>query len=133
MVICDIYVPDRLKPNFAEFTAIFKNVEVTNEDVGQYMQNLCENLNEFKTPRRSLIGSYFGKQIMLATPLLKWYLKHGLIINNITAFVQYDPIPVFREFAEKVAATRRKADCDEAGSAVGNTAKLIGKLFFFFK
>ena len=69
---------------------------------------------------------------MLATPLLKWYLNHGLIVNNITAFVQYKPIPVFQEFAEEVATTRRKADCDKIGTAAGNTAKLIGKLLFLF-
>ena len=32
-------------------------------------------------PCRLLIGSYFGKKIGLSTPLLKWYLNHGLVIS----------------------------------------------------
>ena len=68
---------------------------------------------------------------MLSTPLLKWYAEHGLIVSNITAFIQYDPVPVFHKFAEEVAATRRSTDSDKTGSATGNTAKLIGMLLFF--
>ena len=95
------------------------------------MKNVYQNLGEFKTPCRSLIGSYFGEQIMVATPLLQWYCTHGLVVDNITAFVWYKPVQCFRKFTEEVAATRRKADSDKVGTAAGNTAKLIGKLNIF--
>ena len=130
-VVCDICVPEPLKEYFAEMPPVFKNVEVSIEDIGPYMKNVCQNLGEFKMPRRSLIGSYFGKQIMVATPLLQWYYKHGLVVDNITAFVRYEPIPCFSKFTKEVAATRRKADFNKAGTAAGNTAKLIGKLNIF--
>ena len=70
-VVCDIRVPERLKDHFAEMTPVFKNVTVSIEDVGPYMKSVCEDLGKFKTTRRMLIGSYFGKQIMVASPLLK--------------------------------------------------------------
>ena len=66
-----------------------------------------------------------------ASPLLQWYYAHGLVIENITAFVRYEPITCFSKFTEEVAATRRKADVDQTGTAAGNMAKLIGKLNIF--
>ena len=126
--VCNIRVPETLKDYFAEMPPVFKNVEVTIDDVGPYMKNVCQNLGEFKTPRCSLIGSYFGEQIMVAMPLVQWYCAHGLVVDNITAFVRYEPVQCFGKFMEEVAATRRKADSDKAGTAARNTAKLIGKL-----
>ena len=91
---------------FAEMPPIFKNVEIPKQDVGPYMTAVCKKLDEFKMPHRSLIGSFFRKQIMLATPLLQWYLKHGLVIKNITAFICYEPVLCFKEFTDEVANAR---------------------------
>ena len=43
-VVCDIQVPDHLKDQFAEITPVYKNVDITTNDVGAYMQNICEHL-----------------------------------------------------------------------------------------
>ncbi len=51
---------------------IFKNADIKFEDNGEYMQNYH---NENDIPfhkRKKWIGSYFGKEILLYTPLLKW-------------------------------------------------------------
>ena len=56
-VVCDIRVLEMLKEYFAEMPPVFKNVEVWIEDIDPYMKNFCQNLGEFKTPRRWLIGS----------------------------------------------------------------------------
>ena len=94
--VCDIYVPENLKAYFAEMPPVFKNVKVTIDNVGPYMKNVCQKLGEFKTTRRSLIGSYFGVQIMVATPLIRWYCAHDVVVENITAFVRYDRFRVFK-------------------------------------
>jgi hypothetical protein len=130
-VVCDIRVPDALRNHFAEMTPVFKNVSVSIDDVGAYMKDVCENLGEMKTNRRMLIGSYFGTQIMVASPLLKWYYTHGLDVTNITAFIEYEPVRCFQDFTEEISEARRKADHDQSGTAAGNTAKLIGKVTFF--
>jgi hypothetical protein len=109
---------------------VFKNVDISIDDVSLYMRNVCQKLGEFKSSRRSLIGSYYGEQIMLATPLIQWYCDHGLLVDNITSFVRYDPIPCFRNFTEEVANARRKADIDQTGTAAGNTAKLVGNALY---
>ena len=127
-VVCDIHVPENLKTDFAEMPPIFKNVELSIEDVGPFMKNLCQNLGEFKTLQQSLIRSYFRHQVVAVSLLLRSYCAHGLIVDNVTAFVRYKPVPCFCKFTEKVAATRCKADDDKPGTAAGNAAKLIGEL-----
>ena len=51
---------------------IFKNAEIKFEDIGEYMQNYhTENDIPFNKGKK-LIGSYFGKEILLYTPHI-WY------------------------------------------------------------
>ena len=80
-VECDIHVPESFREYFKEMCPIFKNTEIRREDIGEFMKSYAEENNIMKQPRRSLIGSMIGKKIMLATPLLKWYLEHGLEVR----------------------------------------------------
>ena len=93
-------------------TPVFKNVDVYLDDVGEFMQEYAKQHNIKDIPPRLLIGSYFGKKIGLATPLLKWYLEHGLVITRIYTVVEYIPIAAFKHFAEQVAQARLDGDCD---------------------
>ena len=63
-------------------TPIFKNVDVCLNDLGELMQEYAKQHNIKDVPLLLLIGSYFGKKIGLSTPLLKWYLEHGLVITR---------------------------------------------------
>ena len=55
------------------------------------MKDYAEQHGIMKEPRRSLISSYFGRKILLATPLLQWYLNQGLEVTHIHEVMQYDP------------------------------------------
>jgi hypothetical protein len=57
-----------------------KNTEISREDIGKFMKTYVEE-NNMSQPRCSLIWSMVGKKILLATPLLKWYLEHGLEVR----------------------------------------------------
>ena len=83
LVECTIRVPEHLRQKFIEMTPIFKNIEVGREDISANMQRLAEERGYLPKPRRCLIGSYFGEKVLLATPLLKWYLKQGLEVTEI--------------------------------------------------
>ena len=63
---------------------------------------------------------------MLSTPLLKWYLEHGLVISEVFEIVQYKPVTPFREFGENIANCRRQGDKDPSKKVEGEAAKLIG-------
>ncbi|GMF22815.1 unnamed protein product [Phytophthora lilii] len=79
---CDIRTPEHLKQYFGEMTPIFKNVliDCTNESViGKHMFDHNEARKQSRAkPARKLIGSFFGEKILIYTPLLKWYLSHGM-------------------------------------------------------
>ena len=72
-------------------TPVFKNTEVSLKDVEKHMQEYAKQHYIKDVPFRLLIGSYFGKKIRLATPLLKWYLEHRLVITHIYTVVEYVP------------------------------------------
>ena len=94
-VKCDIECPDHLKEYFSEMTPILKNVDVCLDDVGEFMQEYAKQHNIKDVPCSLSIGSYFGKKIGLTTPLLKWYLEHGLVITLIYTTVEYIPNAAF--------------------------------------
>ncbi|OAJ45355.1 hypothetical protein BDEG_28502 [Batrachochytrium dendrobatidis JEL423] len=86
MIECDIAVPEHLKEHFAGMPPIFKNVEITCNDLSSDTQ---AHVNpNYKSNR--LVESMFGETMMFATKLLKWYLEHGLVVSNITFAVRYE-------------------------------------------
>ena len=44
VVECDIHVPDHLKPNFSEMCPIFKNTEISRDDIGEFMKEFAEEV-----------------------------------------------------------------------------------------
>ena len=74
---CDVDVPENLKDHYSQFPPVFKNVEVSLDDVGAYMKDLCKKSGFLQKPRRTLISSFFGKKVVLTTDQIKWYLKNG--------------------------------------------------------
>ena len=73
-----------------------------------------------------LIGSYFGKKIVLPTPLLKWYLNHGLVITHIYTAVKYIPNAALNSFMMHVAQARLDRDHDNDKALIAETMKLTG-------
>lgn len=103
----DIHVPDNLKEYFSEMTPIFKNTTVKHQDIGDYSQKYLEEQDQTFPDTRYLIGSMFGEKILLTTSLLRWYLKHGLVITKIHQFIQFNPKKCFQKFADNVSDDRR--------------------------
>jgi hypothetical protein len=123
---CDVTVPDYLKDYFSELQPIFKNTLVSKDDIGPFMKDYAERHKFMSQPRKTLVASYFGKQIVLATPLLRWYLAHGLVVSNITLMIEYNPKPCFETFADSVSDARRQGDSDESKTILADTYKLLG-------
>ena len=125
-VECNIRVPDHLKAKFSEMCPIFKNVEISRDDNGECMKNFGEEHGIMNRPRRSLIGSFYGEQILLATPLLKRYLDHGLEVTKIYQVIEYTPVPCFKPFGEAVSDAQRAGDVDPNKPIIADTMKLVG-------
>jgi len=89
------------------------------------MKQYAEENDIMRRPRRSLIGSLKGDNILLATPLLKWYLEHGLEVTKIYQVVEYTPKPCFKSFGDAVSAARRAGDADPSKAIIADTMKLV--------
>ena len=61
VLLCDIEAPAELKETFKEFCPIFKNVEVSRDDIVPFMKKFAEEAGVLQQPSRMLIGNYFGK------------------------------------------------------------------------
>jgi len=121
----DIHVPEQLKPKFSEMTPIFKNTNISIDDIGEDMKRFAEEHECMPRPRRSLIGSYRGDKILLATPLLQFYLEQGLVVTKVHQAIEWIAKPCFAPFGEFVSNARREGD--QGGSTVvAETAKTVG-------
>ena len=89
------------------------------------MKSFAEENDLMPQPRRSLIGSLHGEKILLATPLLKWYLQHGLHVTKIYQVVEFTPKAVFKPFGDAVSDARRAGDRNPDCAIIGDTMKLV--------
>ena len=126
MVECDVRVPDELQDYFSEMQPVFKNMSVTRDDIGPFMRQYAEEHDTLTKPRVMLVGSFRGVKILLATPLLRWYLAHGLVVDRVYQIIEYEPNPCFQRFGESVSAARRAGDEDPDKAIIADTMKLLG-------
>ncbi len=126
----DIHVPDSLIEYFSEMPPIFKNTVVKYEDIGNFMQNFLKDTNRTFKDTRYLIGSMFGNKILIITPLLVWYLNHGLVVTKVHQLIEFSPSRCFKQFADRVSNDRRAGDRNPSLKAIADTSKLIGNSFY---
>ncbi|KAL5262388.1 hypothetical protein ACHWQZ_G007942 [Mnemiopsis leidyi] len=126
----DLHVPDSLKEYFSEMPPIFKNTVVKHEDIGVFMQDFLKERNREFRDTRYLIGSMFGDKILIITPLLLWYIDHGLVVTRIHQLIEFKPSKCFKTFADRVSNDRRAGDRDPSMKAIADTSKLIGNSFY---
>lgn len=74
----------------------------------------------------NLVGALSAEKKMLYSPLLKWYLDHGLKIRAVHRTVDYVPQKAFKRFVEKVTENRRKVDQNTELALLAKVFKLLG-------
>lgn len=121
----DIRLPDHLKDKFSEVCPVFKTTNISRVDIGDFMKTFAEEDNIMAQPRRSLIGSMKGEKILLATPLFKWYLEHGLEVTKVHQVIEFTPEPCFKPFGDAVLDARRAGDADPRKAIITDTMKLL--------
>ena len=94
------------------------------------MRSYCEETGQLPTPRGMLISSYFAVKTLLATPLLKWYLKMGLVVTRVYLMLQYQNQQCFLQVTTDVANKRRAADKDPSQKLAGESAKLLANSIY---
>ena len=69
---------------------------------------------------------------MLATPLLKWYLEHGLEVTRVHQVVEFTPDPCFKPFGDSVSDARRAGEADLRKAIIADAMKLASFIVSFF-
>ena len=127
----DIEVPEQLLDKFSEFSPLFVLSEVPEDQISQHMQDYKINTGRKKIKNnKKLLGVMKAEKILLYSPLLKWYLNHGLQVTKIHKYISYTPGRPFKWFPEEVSGARRAADQDKNKRQLGDTAKLKGNSFY---
>jgi hypothetical protein len=137
MVEVDIEVPDRwpeyfshpvMTPHeyFREMSPLFCTTDVPFDVIGEHMQDHVRKHELSAAPRRLLVGGMKARQMLIATPLLKWYLEHGMVVTKIYQVVEYQQQRCFQDFVKEVSDARRRGDVDKNTTILADTMKVIG-------
>ena len=127
----DLEVPDQLRDKFSEFSPLFILAEVPGEQIPQHMKDHQINTGRKKIKNnKKLLGVMKAEKIVIYSPLLKWYLNHGLQVTKIHRYISYTSSRPFKWFPEEVSSARRDADNDKNKKQLGDTAKLKGNNFY---
>ena len=127
----NIEVPEQLLDKFSEFSPLFILSEVPEDQIPQHMQDYKINTGRKKIKNnKKLLGVMKAEKILLYSPLLKWYLNHGLQVTKIHKYISYTSGRPFKWFPEEVSGARRAADQVKNKKQLGDTAKLKGNSFY---
>ncbi len=130
IVECDISVPDHLREDFADFPPIFKHAAVDIESIGPKMRDYCLERDILSRPRKLLISSFHTQKQWFLSPMIKWYIEHGLIVHKIYRLLEFDKESPFLDIVNEITENRRRADKDPKYKTLGDTYKLIGNSIF---
>lgn len=111
---------------FEEMCPLFCTTEVPFESIGSHMQQHAEKHGLSTKPRKLLVGGMKAECLLLASPLLKWYLEHGLMITKIHQIVEFTKSSCFKDFVDNVTDDRRKGDVDKSQELKSSLSKLVG-------
>ena len=127
----DIEVPEQKRKRFSEFCPLFVISEVSEEQIPQHMKDYKINTGrKMIKNNKKLLGVMKAEKILLYSPLLKWYLNHGLQVTKIHRYISYTSGRPFKWFPEEVSSARRDADNNKNKKQLGDTAKLKGNSFY---
>ena len=125
-VLADVTTPDHVRENFGSFLfpPIVRRMDIDGSNMSEYMKNVCRQEDE-EMKFNTLAQTYNCKQELLITPLVKLYMDRGMIISNVTKFIQYTAGRGLRPFVQKVVEMRTEAK-KSGDDAKSLTAKLFG-------
>ena len=107
----DIEVPEQKRKRFSEFCPLFVISEVPEDQIPQHMKDYKINTGrKMIKNNKKLLGVMKDEKILIYSPLLKWYLNHGLQVTKIHRYISYTSGRPFKWFPEEVSSARRDAD-----------------------
>ena len=127
----DIEVPNELYDKFSEMPPLFVVHETPDCSIPEEIK-ICKEKTGGKTVKgtKKLLGFLKAEKIPLCTPLIEWYLQHGLRLTAVHQLIEHKPGMSFSWFPEEVANAWREADKDPLKKQLGDVAKRKGNSFY---
>ena len=106
-VKADISASDEVinKYRHLNFPPVTRRATISPDMLSDYMKDRLEDCNR-KANVETVVNAWNGKQLLIYTPLLKFYLSLGLNISNVTSIIQYVPSQCFSSFIDKCVSGR---------------------------
>jgi len=79
-----------------------------------------------RTTGKKLLGTLEAYEILLYTPLLRWYIEHGLELQAVYTTIEYQPGNILAWFVDEVTDVRRMGDTDKEKDIFAEVFKLLG-------
>jgi len=126
VVKCKLATPKNLWTKFEQMPPIFVNREVSEAAVPQEVVDYLNRTGRKRTAGKKLLGVFEADEILLYTPLLRWYLEHGLELQAVYTTIKYQPEKCLAWFVEQVTEARRMGDVDKEMVIFAEVFKLLG-------
>ena len=130
LVELDIEILEDRYEYFGEMPPIFKNIECSEEEGGEYMKEVIIGIREKADVKfaksRKLIAALKATRILIKSSRLKWLLKKGSVITKIYGVIPAQRAKPFKKFANWVSDERRKGDVDTRYEIIGEATKTVG-------
>lgn len=80
-------------------------------------------------PRSTVVQSIYGKEILLYTRLIQWYVRNGFKITRIHKMFEYQKYPCYKKVYDQVYQARVQATV-EGNEQKATAIKLVSKSMF---
>ncbi|CAG5103488.1 Oidioi.mRNA.OKI2018_I69.chr1.g794.t1.cds [Oikopleura dioica] len=125
-VVADVTCPSEVyeKIKHLNFPPVIQRMTLNEDHVSPYMKTRAEAANR-EMKQETVVQTYNGKQLLLMTPLVAFYLRLGLQITNITKFTQYRAEQCLGDFCRKITDGRVKS-LEDKNDSLANAFKTVG-------
>ena len=143
-VVADVRTPDKVMEKYKDFLfpPVFRHGVIDEDMLSPYMKQRVAEEGR-KLGEKTVLQCYNADQLLIMTPMVKFYLEEGIIVKNVTKFYQYQPGKSLLPFQERVynlrvAATYEKDESKQlSAKLVGNSGKFfmvkLSNCFYIFR
>ena len=105
--VCDLIPTDQAK-FFLEINwpPILQKTNIEHTDLPEWMQ---KNAHTTTFPRRTIVQSMHGENLLLHTELIAFYIKHGFLLTNVHKVYEYEGSECYKDVYETLYKARVEA------------------------